>query len=282
MGYSVTKLLRCNTMKSTYIGAFAGLSLALAGSIGSAHATPKTAPAEDVMACMQANLPRSFEVETFTIISESAEGSRQNISGSIYFTRENREGQLGPARAMMKIEQPMALRDSAYLILESPSYVQSGMFVYLPAVRRVRRVSGEMADGRLFGTDISYYDFKQFRNAMADLDAEYLEYQPGPRPSHRMRYRPQADVDPGFQYMIADIDAQSCLPLRIEYFDRGHLIKSLSVPEHALTRDGTRWYPAEFTLRDELRGSQTRFITQGFTSDTALPDRLFHPASFYH
>lgn len=231
---------------------------------------------------MQANMPRSFQAEDFVVISESAEGSRQQISGSLYFTRHDRDGTLGPVRAMMKIEQPQALRDSAYLILQSTDYVASGMFVYLPAIGRVRRVSGEMADGRLFGTDITYYDFKQFRSAMADLKPSYVSYRSDAEyPAHELRFTPPASINAGYDEVIALIDAETCLPTEMNFFDRGHKVKVLSVPREAMKRDGERWYMQEFSLRDSQRGSHTRFLTGRFESDPNLSEKLFHPASFY-
>ncbi len=237
--------------------------------------------ANAVKACMQANLPRSFSIEEFSLISESAEGSRATVSGAIYFTRTDRKGQIGPARAMMKLEQPAALRDSAYLVIETSDYARSGMFVYLPAVARVRRVSGEMADGRLFGTDITYYDFRQFRNAMDDMAPQYLQRVESERPYHQLRFTPPQGIQAGYEYVIANIDVASCLPLRMEFMDKGRVVKTLSVPVHALRQDGARWFPGEFTLKDHIHGSRTTLVTTGFRSNPELSEQLFHPASFY-
>lgn len=237
--------------------------------------------ANGIKACMQANLPNSFSIEEITLISESAEGSRAIVSGEIYFTRHDRHGELGPARVMMKLVQPAALRDSAYLVVESEQYARSGMFVYLPAVSRVRRVTGEMADGRLFGTDITYYDFKQLRSAMHDMQPQYIKRMEGDRPAHLLRFSPTEDINVGYDHVMATIDEQSCLPLTMEFFNGKNLVKTLDVPVEGIRKDQGRWYPSEFTLSDHIYKSRTTMKTTGFRSDTKLSEMLFHPASFY-
>lgn len=238
--------------------------------------------AASVMACMRDNLPRRLEVEEFVVLSSSDDGTRETLGGEIFFTRERMNGELGRARAMMRITQPAALRNSAYLILETDDYLRDGMFVYLPAVARVRRVSGEIADGRLFGTDITYYDFKQIRSAFGDMHAEYLsqDHAQG-RAVHTLKLSPDAEVNAGYDHLIAQVDAQTCLPLNLSFYEQGQLIKEASVPANAIVADGDRWYPTEFTLRDLINRSQSTLKTIGFRSDEQLPERLFHPASFY-
>lgn len=237
--------------------------------------------AQQVKSCMQDNLPQNFKIEDFSVISESASGNRASISGKIYFSRPLEDGQPGPARAMMKLEQPSALRGSAYLVIDSGHYARSGMFVYLPAVSRVRRVSGEMADGRLFGTDITYYDFKQFRNAMDDMTPEYIRQVDGQRRTHVLRFTPADDINAGYSHVIASIDATTCLPLKMDFYDNGRVVKTMKVPAESFRQDKQRWYFAEFTLVNHLYDSRTTFKTHGFHSDPQLSNRLFHPASFY-
>ncbi len=275
MGYHKPTLLRCSILRLLILLSFLSLPLA-------SPAAATEAEAASVMACMRENLPTRLEVEEFVVLSSSQDGNRETLSGEIYFTRERMNGDIGRARAMMRITQPVALRDSAYLILETDDYLRDGMFVYLPAIARVRRVNGEIADGRLFGTDITYYDFKQIRSAFGDMDAQYLKQDIAQnRPVHNLRLTPDAEVNAGYDELIAQVDIETCLPLNLSFYQQGELIKDATVPAHAIEADGERWYPTEFTLRDRINNSQSTLKTIGFRSDEKLPERLFHPASFY-
>lgn len=243
---------------------------------------PASDPAESVSACMRGNLPREFSVEDFVLISSTQGGSREVISGQIYFSRETRGGELGLARAMMRISAPAPLRNSAYLMIETDDYLRDGMFVYLPAVNRVRRVSGTFADGRLFGTDISYFEFKQFRGAFGDMNARLIgsETHQG-RSVQRMRYTAKSADESQYSHVDALVDDTSCLPLRVEFFGDGRVRKQLEVPVDAIVADGTRWYMREFSVLDLDRQSRTTVNTTGFSSSKDLPERLFHP-KFFH
>lgn len=257
------------------------LIAALLGLSQSALADTLTS-SQDVAACMRANLPRHFAVEDFVLSSRSPNGSEEVLSGQIYFSRETRQKGLGPARAMMHIENPAPLRDAAYLLFETDDYMRDGMFVFLPAMNRVRRVSGTLADGQLFGTDISYYDFKQFRTAMGDMDAS--DMQPGlfnGRRVYQLRFTPKDPQASPYEFVDAQIDAQSCLPLQLRIHEQGHLKKILSIPVDAIRRDGERWYPAEFTIHDQLNNSSSTLRTTSYDSATPPAEKLFHPSTFY-
>jgi hypothetical protein len=247
------------------------------------QAAPQAADtAESVTACMRNNLPREFSVEDFILVSSTKNGSKDVIGGQIYFSRENRGGELGLARAMMRIKYPAPLRNSAYLMIETDDYLRDGMFVYLPAVDRIRRVSGTFADGRLFGTDISYFEFKQFRGAFGDMNPRLLgaEHYQG-RAVKRMRYSPQDAADTHYEYAEALIDDLSCLPLKIDFIGEGQVRKQMRVPIEAIKADKSRWYMTEFSVRDLDRASETTFKTTGFDSKTDLSDMLFNPKTFH-
>ncbi len=248
-----------------------------------AQATPPAPDGEQIAACMRGNLPERFWVEDFVLTSRAANGDAEAISGQLYFTRQTRDGQIGPSRAMMRIENPSALRNSAYLILESDDYLRDGMFVFLPAVNRVRRVSGSMADGQLFGTDISYYDFKQFRGALSDMRAGAATAEPFEgRPAWRLRFMPRPEGDPGYERVDAVIDGETCIPRVLDIYENGRLRKTFKVPLDAIKPYAKgRWYVGEFNMHDHLKGSDTTIRTLGFDTSRSLPDQLFHPSTFH-
>ncbi len=259
-------------------------SLALLLSFGAFADQPAQADlsAPEIAACMRGNLPSQLAVEDFVLSSKSANGAEEVVSGQIYYSRKKSAEGLGPARAMMRLENPAPLRNAAYLLIETDDYMRDGVFVFLPALNRVRRVAGTLADGQLFGTDISYYDFKQIRSAFADMGPTLLHAtQEREHKTYHLRLHPGSAENAPYQHVDATIDARSCLPLRVEMYEHGRLVKVLSVSREAIRRDQTRWYPAEFSVHDLIRNSHTTLRTTGFDTQTELPDKLFSPSSFY-
>ena len=237
---------------------------------------------ERIAACMRANLPPQFLVEDFVLTSRTAGGAEEAISGQIYFTRDTAGGQPGLARAMMRIESPQQLRDSAYLMIETASDKPDGLFVYLPALNRVRRVTSQMADGQLFGTDLTYRDFHQFRNALQGMQAEFLEKQQlDDRLVYRLHLLPAREDDKLYEEVFATIDARTCIPRRLAIHEAGRLRKVFTVPLAGIQSDGDRWYISEFTMHNLQTDTRTTLQVLGFHSDKDLPEKLFNPATFH-
>ena len=138
-------------------------ALALMAGLAPAYAENS---AEAVLACMRANVPASVQLQKLELASTNNIGDTRTLQGRLFATREQ-----GLLRAMLRLDAPRNLAGAAYLVRETEDYLRDGMFVYLPAVQRVRRVTGTFADGALMGTDFSYYDFRQLQSAFGDMQA---------------------------------------------------------------------------------------------------------------
>src|SRR3546814_19418383 len=68
----------------------------------------------------------------------------------------------------MRISAPGDLAGASYLLRERDNGDE--MYVYIPALSKVRRVSGAAVDGSLWGTDLSFADVKQLGNAFGGSD----------------------------------------------------------------------------------------------------------------
>jgi hypothetical protein len=249
-----------------------------------AHAAPAapTTEVQVITACMRANMPLEFSVEDFVVTSSNAAGAKESIGGQIYYSRESSDGEPGPTRAMLRIQSPALLRNSAYLMLETENTRSDNMFVYLPAVDRVRRIVGNMADSRLFGTDISYYEFKQFRSAFGDMSPALLgRAELAGRAVQQVRFTPKDSTDTEYDHADAAIDVATCLPLKIEFFSNNKRVKLFTVPVEAIRQDNEHWYMTEFTLEDLVNNSSSVMQMSGYRSDKKLPGKLFSPVNFY-
>jgi len=67
----------------------------------------------------------------------------------------------GVRRSLLVFESPPNIRDSAFLTWDYPeSEREDDQWIYLPALRKVRRIPAAKRGGRFFGTDFSYDDIK--------------------------------------------------------------------------------------------------------------------------
>ena len=237
-------------------------------------------PAAEVLGCARGNLPSSLRVQDIEFTTTSAEGSRRSLKARLHTQQQAGKGGV---RAMLRVQAPDNLAGASYLVREAANYADEGLYVWLPSVKRVRRISGEFADGALLGTDFSYNDFKQLQNVYGGLAvareavAETLQQ----REVWLLAFKPAAGVKSAYSEVQSWVDRQSCLPLQVKYFADGKLRKQLSVPVAALKKADGGWYPSLVEMRDLASGSSTALRVLKVEPGERAGERHFDPQRFY-
>ena len=254
------------------------LALLLAGPAWAGDAAPTQMEALDVIECMRANVPAQLTIGALELTAfDRTEGSR-TLKGRLYSRKEKS----GLMRASLHIDSPVEFKGAAYLTQETDDYLRDGMFVYLPTVKRVRRLTGTFADASLMGTNFSYFDFKQMENAFGDLQptAEAPQTVNG-RPAHVLRFAVLQGTETQYTTVRAWIDQQACVVVRAEFFDGAKLVKQLVSPPGALKQAGSTWYVSEVEMRDPSAGTRTVLRMGKLDSDTPAPNAYFDPNAFF-
>ncbi len=238
--------------------------------------------AQQVLDCMRGNIPRSVQVQQLELASTNNIGDTRTLQGRLFAMREAGAEGRGLLRAMLRVDAPRNLAGAAYLVRETDDYLRDGMFVYLPAVRRVRRITGTFADGALMGTDFSYYDFRQLQSAFGDMSA-VLEapLEIDGRRTNGLLFKPLASAETRYSHVRAWIDHETCVPLKVNFYERGETRKQLTSPRSSLKQSGQRWYATELVMRDLLDESHTVLRVLKLSTDSEVGARYFHPGSFY-
>lgn len=256
-----------------------GLVLALLGA-GVAHAQTE---AQSVLECMRGNVPRTLriqEVELTTVVD--ADARERSLRARVYAMQE-KTAEGDQLRAMLRVLSPDNLAGAAYLVREAGSYAQEGLYVWLPSVRRVRRISGEFADGALLGTDFSYNDFKQLQGAFGGLAAarQALPETIEGRPVWLLALKPEQGVKTAYSEVQSWVDQKTCVPLKMTFFSGGKLVKQLSVPAAAIKQAEKYWYPSVVEMRNLAGQSTSTLRVKGLLPDDKLATRHFNPKLFY-
>ena len=236
---------------------------------------------QKVVECMRANVPAQLSIGVLELtVYDRAGGSRQ-MKGRL-FTRKDTGGNGGLMTASLRIDNPVEFKGAAYLVRETQDYLRDGMFVYLPSVKRVRRVTGTFADASLLGTNFSYFDFKQLQNAFGDLSAtlEPAEHING-RPAHVMSFKALPGAETRYTHVKAWIDQQACVGVRAQFFEGKKLVKELTSPTGSLKQAGPTWYVTEIEMRDPSAGTRTVLRMGGLDSAKAPAARYFDPNAFF-
>ncbi|MFA5938052.1 MAG: outer membrane lipoprotein-sorting protein [Sinimarinibacterium sp.] len=237
---------------------------------------------ESLQSCMQANVPKNVRVQKVELVATDVSGAVRTLRGRVYALRET-QGEQSMVRATLRIEAPEYLAGASYLVRQAEGESADGMYVYLPSVRRVRRVSGDFADGALLGTNFSYYDFKQMQYAVSDATLAISGHEEvSGRKTTMLDYTPAANSGSKYTRVRSWVDQQTCVPLQIEFFAGEGARKRLSVPSaEALRQADGHWYASEMEMVDLIDGSKTVLRVLGLDTEKAPPARLFNPATFY-
>jgi hypothetical protein len=209
---------------------------------------------------------------TLRLRSDGGEVQRQRIE----VVTRTEEGRL---RALARFTAPPDLRDTALLVLEQEGRPDD-YFLYLPALGRVRRVSGAQRSDSFMGTDLTYEDLERRRvDEFQDLRAE--PGAPAGEPVVVVSARPRhAATYERVEFAIASRDAAiletryyaraSASPYKVIRFPREHLHEEAgySVPTRIAVANLRKGTETEVTV-DELRlnpGADIRL----FTTDALL------------
>lgn len=251
------------------------LCLSLLAANLSAHADAAT---QKVLDCMRANIPPSLQIKEVELASVDRSGAERLLKGKVYVSRDS-----GLIRVLLRIAKPHDLDGAAYLMREGGASKKDDIFLYLPALQRVRKISGGSADAPLLGTDFSYNDMKQLQAAFGDsqtsLDKPTTLEQ---RPVHVLQLQPAAGSGARYSRVRTYVDQKTCVALKAEFFEGSSLRKELSAPADSLKRADGYWYLSDLTMRDVKENTSTRLKVVGVVgSEEELPSRLFDPTSFY-
>jgi hypothetical protein len=243
-----------------------------------AGAVQADAAGDKVLDCMRANIPTAVQIREVELTSTDRNGADRLLVGKVYATRED-----GRIRVLMRISRPRDLDGASYLMREGDGTRKDEIFMYLPAIQRVRKISGATVDSSLLGTDFSYQDMKQLLAAFGDTrPALEKPAKVGERLADVLRLDAEAGAPARYSRVLTYVDRQSCVVTRAEFHEAGVLRKELTVAPESLKRADGHWYPSDVLMRDVKEGTRTRLKVTGVSGvGDELPARLFDPTSFW-
>jgi hypothetical protein len=240
------------------------------------------APAQKIVDCMRANVPQQLSIKSLELTSYDRTGGARTMKGRMYMAKEASARPGGLISGALYIDLPAELKGAAYLVKETDDYLRDGMFVYLPAVKRVRRITGTFADGALMGTNFSYFDFKQLQNAFSDLAVkEEGKAEVNGRPAHLLAFKVHEGTETRYTGGRLWVDEEACVVVKAEFNEGSKLVKSFITPEGSLRKADGTWYLAEIEMSEPGTGTRTVARVAKLDSKTEIPRRHFDPNAFH-
>jgi outer membrane lipoprotein-sorting protein len=224
-----------------------------------------------VRTCMQQNLPKTTSEQSIELRARDRSGYEQVLEADVFWKRYAED----QARVMMYFREPVDIRGARFLVVQKKP--ENDMYIYMPALFKVRKVTSRNISNSIMGTDFSYEDFERLQGMLSDLRAEQLpDATLVGRPVYvLMSYPPETS---GYVKIATYIDKESCIPLQIEFYESEHELRKLLTvkPSDIQHQDGI-YFPQELVLKDLKQKTATRLIVHDVTIGATLNEDLFNP-----
>ncbi len=197
------------------------------------------------------------------------------VKTQVLESKADKKGAGGLRRALITFLLPKDVTGTKFLSIERADG-NDEQWLYLPALRRKRRIRGAAKQGRFMGTDFSYADLE-----FGDLRDATVQKKPDTtlgkkkRPVWLIEVLPKAK-NQGYSRIIMWIDKTFYIPLKIEFYDRGEkLLKVLSVLK--LKKRAGKPYASKIRMRNVQANTSTIMEVRSLHEKPDLPNNLFDP-----
>lgn len=186
----------------------------------------------------------------------------------------------GLGRGVIMFHEPASVRDTRFLTVENAGR-DDDQWIYLPALRRVRRIAASEGGNSFMGTDFSYDD-------LSPIDIDDYEYEligdesiqvtTGGRTVtkavHTVRARAKDPDDSNYGYTVQYVDPETWVPLRIDIYDTDNDLLKVNTVERIELVQGY-WTIIENTMENVQTGHRTELRIRRFEYDQNVPAGLF-------
>lgn len=224
-------------------------------------------------------------LEIATQVNANNDGFKDSTA-SMTMTLINRSGKKSVRRMRSRILEVIGDGDKSMTIFEEPADVKGTasltyshstkpdeQWLFLPALKRVKRISSKNKTGAFMGSEFAFED-------IASQEVEKYTYKylgddvVDGTPVHKVEAYPAYKYS-GYTRLINYVDQERMLSLKTEFFDRKDaLLKTLTASdyEHYL---GAHWRPNKMEMVNSQTGKSTILEFSDYQFETGLADKDF-------
>lgn len=229
----------------------------------------------EIEACIRKNAPKATVIEKIKLTSASSMYEEEEVlSAKVYWKHSS----AGTSNILTVFEEPDDILGSRLLFLEKKP--ENEIYLYMPALFKVRRISSDRISSSMYGMDFSYEDFQFMYNMMATAVTEQ-------RPDKVINGEPMYvfAIVPGegekslYETIYSYFDKKSCVIQKVEFYEQGDKLRKVldTVPASIKEVNGIL-VPHKYQMRDLKKESNTELTVISVSVDTQIDDILFDPS----
>ena len=261
-------------MKSRLFG-IAVLAINVAGSFLSAQKPPTTLDAAAIMEKnFQASKVTGVRLEATMVLINDKGQQRERKNTTVVALQDNGVD----SKFAVKFSTPADIRGTAFLQVEH-SEGDDDLWIYLPALKKSRRLVASNKKDSFVGSDFSYGDVSlpkvaKYRHTltktepMDGVDCYVIESIPGDD---------AVKVNSGYSRKITWVRSDNFVETKVEYYDlAGRLLKTQRVTKPQLVdAKGGKWFPLSREMANHQTGHKTTLNVLKLDTNVPTPDELF-------
>lgn len=189
------------------------------------------------------------------------------------------EGDSGEDKSLLIFDEPADVRGTVFLTHSKPM-ASDDQWIFLPSLKRVKRISSKRKTGRFMGSEFTYEDLEAF--SLDKNDYQYLGDVRCGEPAQdcfKVELRPK-DPYSGYEKTVVQLDKAHYRSHHIEFYSKrtGKLAKTLTFHDYQLLADKF-WRPGRMLMRNELSGDVTELVISDQQLGVGLKDREFRKSA---
>jgi hypothetical protein len=242
--------------------------------LSSATAPGDQSEIERLVDCARKNIPDT-SVQTMVFRAIDKVGYTREIRTRV--SRKRFED--GLSKVFVRVEAPNDLKGAGLLLIERSS--RADMFIYLPDLQRIKRVTSRMLSGSLFGSDFTYEDFLQVQGMALEGRHELLQDATVNGVAVRVvAHYPAEDSGSSYERVVSYWDRDTCITLKSEMWaPGGHQRKTLTVDPDAIFQEGEARIPQKLRMQDLRDQTSTELAIEELEVNVKIHRKLFSTSS---
>ncbi len=181
----------------------------------------------------------------------------------------------GGEKTLVIFDSPPDLRGTALLTFSHPAK-NDDQWLYLPALKRVKRIASSGQAGSFMGSEFAYEDVGS--QVVEKFSYRYARDETVDQTQAFVVERIPLDPGSGYSRQLVWVDKAEYRPLRIDYYDRaGELLKTLRFKDYR-EYPGAGWRAGRLVMENHQAGRTTLLIWSDYEFGVGLSDRDFDPA----
>ena len=204
--------------------------------------------------------------QTMVLRNKQGQESRRQIRVKVLEVADDGD------KSLFVFDQPRDIKGTAFLV-HAHKEKADDQWLYLPALKRVKRISSSNRSGSFMGSEFAYEDMSV--QEVERFSYKYLRDEPCGDATCTVSERFPLDKKSGYRRQLVWQDKDELRVRKVEYYDRKNAhLKTLTLAQYKKYLDRF-WQAGEMTMVNHLTGKSTVLTWADYDFRTKLNERDF-------